>query len=151
MKIFIIDGNNVIGKDKMLMKIQKKDRQMSREKLAMMLDNYYQTSRNKIFLHFDGFENLPIKTSKIKIVYSNKKPADDKIRQQIENSDNPKNITLITSDASLAEFAKACRSNVVLSEDYLSGLNHSKEDEEKKRIDSMKSDIEEFKKIYGVK
>ncbi len=150
MKIFIIDGNNVIGKDKQLMKIQKKDRQIVREKLAMMLDNNYQTSRNKIFLHYDGFENLQIKTSKIKIIYSNKKTADDMIRKQIENSDNPKNITLVTSDTSLIEFAKACRSSIIFSEEYLSNLKRSKPDEEKNKIDSI-NNIDEFKRIFGVK
>ena len=150
MKIFIIDGNNLIGKDKKLMRIQKKDKQLSREKLAFLLDNHYQTSRNKVFLHFDGFKNIPINTSKIKIIYSDKKTADDLIRRQIENSDNPKNITLVSSDNSLIEFAKVCRCNILKSEDYIQQLKKTGKDEEKNKIDSM-NNVEEFKKIFGVK
>lgn len=150
MKIIIIDGNNVIGKDRKLIKIQKKDKQLSREKLAFRLDNNYRTTKNKIYLHFDGFKNIPIKTSKIKIIYSENKTADDMIRRQIENSDNPKNITLVSSDGSLAEFAKVCRCRVIKSEDYLKDMNKHKKDEEKSKIDSM-NNVEEFKKIFGIK
>ena len=148
--IFIIDGNNVIGKDRQLMKIWKKDKQLVREKLALILEDSFCDSRNKVFLHYDGFENLSIKTSKVKIIYSNKKTADDLIRKQIENSDSPKNITLITSDISLVEFARVCRCKVLSSEEYLSVLKRSKKDEEKGKIESM-NNIEEFKKIFGVK
>ena len=150
MKIIIIDGNNVIGKDKVLMRIQKKDKQLAREKLALMLDNAYISTKNKIYLHFDGFKNIPIKTSKVKIIYSDKKTADDMIRRQIEHADNPKNITLISSDNSLGEFARVCRCKVIKSEDYLKELNKNKKDEEKSKIDSM-NNVEEFKKIFGVK
>jgi hypothetical protein len=38
---FIIDGNNLIGKIKSLMDLQKKDKQASREKLVLILDRYF--------------------------------------------------------------------------------------------------------------
>jgi len=150
MKTFIIDGNNLIGKDRLLTKIQGKDRQAVREKLAFMLDNYFHETKNKIYLHFDGFENEPIKTSKVKIIYSNNKIADDKIRKQIENSKNAKNITVITSDGALKEFAKVCRCSVIDCEDFSKELNKKGIDEEKRRIDSINNN-EEFKKLFGVK
>ncbi len=150
MKTFIFDGNNLIGKSARLTKIQKKDKQLVREKLAYFLDGKFEGSKNKAYLHFDGFENIPIRTSNIRIVYSNKKTADDLIRRQIENFKNPKNITLVSSDNSLREFAKVCRCNVLSSEEYLSLPSGAEKDEEKSKIDSMNS-VEEFKKIFGVR
>lgn len=151
MKIFIIDGNNLIGKHSFLSKVQKKDKQLSREKLASMLDSHFRTSKNKIFLHLDGFVKYPINTLKVKIIYSDAKTADDKIRKQIENTENPRNITLVSSDGSLTEFAKVCSCAVIKSEDFANELMKDEKDEEASRIESMNKNVEEFKRLFDAK
>ena len=60
-KTYIIDGNNLIGKVKQLNSLQKKDRQTAREKIAFMLDRYFRKKKVKVSLHFDGFQNTPVK------------------------------------------------------------------------------------------
>jgi|YelNatPaOPRAMG01_1025707.scaffolds.fasta_scaffold00028_2 predicted RNA-binding protein with PIN domain len=152
MKIIIIDGNNLIGKSNLLREIQRKNKQIVREKLVLLLESFFQTKKNKVFLYFDGYENLPIKTNLFKIIYSDNYSADDKIRQQIENTKNTKNIILITSDRSLQNFARACSCDVISSENFLTEMNTTNEiDEEKAKTESMKNNIDEFKKLFNVK
>jgi len=83
---YIIDGNNLIGQIPSLNKIQRKNKQASREKLAFMLDNYFMSKKNKVFLHFDGFKADAIKTNQVRIIYSEKMTADDTIKRQIEQA-----------------------------------------------------------------
>lgn len=151
MKHYIIDGNNLIGKIPSIKKIQKSNKQASREKLAFLIGRYFSSGKNTVTLHFDGHPNEPIKVSHVKIKYSGSKTADEKIKLEIERSKNPKNIIVVTSDGNVAEFAKVCSCEVIKSEDFRKKL-HSQNpaDEEKSRIEEINNQ-EEFKKIFGVK
>lgn len=52
MRHYIIDGNNLIGKIASLQKLQKKNKQSSREKLAFILESYFLGKpNNKVSLH----------------------------------------------------------------------------------------------------
>lgn len=151
MKHYIIDGNNLIGKDKFLNQIQKKNKQQSRGKLVFLISRYLNQKKVTVSLHFDGFENERITVSGIKIKYSEKSSADEKIKQEIERSKNPKNIILVTSDSNLAEFGRVCSCQVIKSEEFIRLLNLSNsKNEEQLRIDSLK-DSDEFKKLFGIK
>jgi predicted RNA-binding protein with PIN domain len=148
MKHYIIDGNNVIHKIKTLSKLVNKDKQSPREKLIFMIEAYFQGRKAKITIHYDGFERLPIRTSFIKIVYSDKKTADDKIKYQIEAEENRRNLVVITSDAGIKAFARKCECEVISSEDFIKQLqSRGKVDEEAARINSMNNN-EYFKKIF---
>lgn len=147
MKHFIIDGNNLIGK---MHELRNKDKQFVREKTAFLLERYFSRHKAKVSLHFDGFADLPVKVSGLKIKYSDSKTADEKIKQEIERSVNRKNIILISSDNNLKEFAKVCSCTVKNSEDFLNEIHQSnKQDEESSIIEAMKKDTEEFKKLFG--
>ena len=146
---YIIDGNNVIGKDRMLKSLQQQEPQQSREKLAMLLDRYFGKKKFKVFLHLDGFAKDAIRTSKIKLIYSDNKTADENIRTQIENSKNPKNIIVVTSDHSLAEFAKVCSCTVLKSEEFLKQINKEKAGSSESEI-QKEIDLDEIKKLFGV-
>ena len=148
---YIIDGNNLIGKIKSFSSLQKKDKQSAREKLTFYLERYFSSKKTKVTLHFDGYENLPIKTQKIIIVYSENKTADQKIKRQIETSNSPKNIIVITSDNNIKEFAKVCSAKTISSEDFNSEIQKEKnENEESERIKEI-NNVEEFKRIFNVK
>ena len=69
MKHFIIDGNNLIGKISSLQRLQRKDKQQSRVKLAFLIDNYFQGKNAKVTIHFDGYEQEPIKLLNCNIIY----------------------------------------------------------------------------------
>lgn len=149
MKHYIIDGNNLIGKIKSLRTLQNKSGQASREKLAFMVDNYFRGKKVKVTLNFDGFMDLAINTSKLKIHYSEKRTADDLIKQQIEMENNPRLITLISSDSNLTQFARVCRCEVILSEDFARDLTEKNEgDEEEEKKKSIGTD--EIKRLFGL-
>ncbi len=149
MKTYIIDGNNLIGKISSLNKVQKKDKQASREQLAFIVDRYFFKNKARATLHFDGYQNLPIKVSKLKIIYSENLTADERIKDQIESTKNPKNLIVVTSDNNLKEFAKVCRSAVISSEEFgIAITKNSNEDEEKSKIDELKNQKDEFLKLF---
>ncbi|MCH7516471.1 MAG: NYN domain-containing protein [Bacteroidetes bacterium] len=140
--------NNLIGKINFLHKIQQKDKQHSREKLAFMIDNYFHDKKVKVTIHFDGFENLPIKLNHIKIVYSDSKSADDKIKNQIELAINRKNLVVITSDNNIQEFARVCSCLIIKSEEFARTIQSKKQDDEKDIILRIKNDVEEWRELF---
>jgi predicted RNA-binding protein with PIN domain len=148
MKHYIIDGNNLIGKIKSLFKLQQKDKQGSREKLAFMIDNYFHNKNVKVTIHFDGYKQLPIKLANANIIYSENKTADDKIKAQIELSKNSKNINVVTSDNNLGEFARVCSCTVIKSEEFIRTMHRKDTDDEKIIIEKMKDDVEEWKQLF---
>ena len=150
MKTYLIDGNNLIGKIPRLFSLQKKDGQSSREQLAFMLERFFSKKKVKFIIHFDGYKNLPIKLSSGKIIYSDNRTADENIKVQIEQSKNSKNISVISSDFSIAQYAKKCSCEVISSEDFARQILSEKNiNDEENIIDSLKKETEEFKKLFG--
>jgi len=148
---YIIDGNNLIGKIKSLYKVQNTDRQGSREKLIFLLDRYFSNKKANITVHLDGFQKLPINPIRVKIIYSDKLTADEKIKKQIETISSRKNILVITSDSNLAEFSRVCSCKVISSEEFAASLkNMSSEDDEEAKVNAI-DNVEEFKKLFGAK
>ncbi len=151
MRKYIIDGNNLIGKIKSLQNLQNSDKQSAREKLAFLIESYFREKKAKVSLHFDGFQNIPIKMASAKVIYSENKTADERIKSEISVSKNPKLITVVTSDNNLKEFARVCSASVISSEDFAAELSRRNDkDEEEQRIRAINS-VEEFKKIFNVK
>ena len=150
MRHFIIDGNNLIGKIPSLFKLQKKDGQLSREKLAFILESYFINKRNnKVSLHFDGFLNQVIRVNAIKIIYSGKRSADDEIKHEIENEKNRRNLIIITSDHNILQFASVCGCDIMTSEQFSREImSRTSEDEEKKREEGIDND--EMKRLFDV-
>jgi len=149
MKHYIIDGNNLLGKIPSIKKLQKVNKQASREKLAFSIARYFSSKKNTVTLHFDGYLKEALKVSGIKIKYSGSITADDKIKIEIERSKNPKNINVVTSDNNVAEFARLCSCKVIKSEDFSKQLfAHNSSDDEQSRIEEI-NNSEEFKKLFG--
>jgi len=148
MKRYLIDGNNLIHKSKELVILQKKDPQRSRERLAFMIDNYFINKNADVILFYDGFGSLPIKTNKIRIIYSENATADEKIKASIERAANPKNVVVVTSDGGIRNLARKCSCGLMKSEEFKMMLDRNKKvDEEEQKIKDM--DADEFKKIFG--
>lgn len=150
MKIYLIDGNNLIHKIKDLSVLQNKDRQSAREKLAHRLDSYFTNKKVNVTLFYDGFAGVPVNTSKIKIVYSENSSADDKIRSSIEKAKNPKNIIVVTSDGEIRKIARACSCELITSSEFDRVIRQREnDDEEERKISEIKNSNEEFKKLFG--
>lgn len=150
MKNYIIDGNNLIGKIKTLNKIHRKNKKLSAEKLAFVIGRYFSNKKTSVSLHFDGVQADITRMTGIQIIYSGNVTADERIKNEIGASKNPKNIILVTSDSNLAEFGRVCSCQVIKSEEFSKQLLSPGIDEEKLRIEEL-NNPEEFKKLFGVK
>jgi predicted RNA-binding protein with PIN domain len=151
MRHYIIDGNNLIGKVSSLKKLQLRDKQSSREKLALMIERIFTKKNTKVSLHFDGYPKEEIKIQKGKVIYSKNITADEMIKREIEKSKNPKNLVVVTSDSNLKEFARKCSTTVISSEEFIKQSSASSSAEEENRIIKEIDNPEEFKKLFGVK
>lgn len=149
-KHFIIDGNNLIGYNKDIKKIEKYVAQSSRGNLVVMLQKYFYAKKVNVSLFFDGFENERISSGKIKIYYSNTKTADDLIRNEISKSRNPKNICLVSSDLQLCEFAKKNSCAIKSSPDFWKDYYKTPTKTEKENIENFISN-DEIMKLFGLK
>jgi predicted RNA-binding protein with PIN domain len=147
---YLIDGNNLIGKISSLMNLQKKDKQASREKLSYILDRYFQSKKSKTNLFYDGFENGKINAANLKIIYSDNQTADDKIKSFISDSKSQRNIVLITSDSNLAQFARKCSCTIISSDSFAADifLKGGSENDDKPNAND---NVEEYKKLFGIK
>lgn len=138
---YIIDGNNLIGKIKPLIDLQKKNKQASREKLVFLLDRYFRNKKFKVTLHFDGFQSDYLGSHNMNIVYSENLTADEKIKAQIESIKSTKNIVVVTSDLNLAEFARVCFCKVIASDEFYRIIEkENKSDDEADRIKQIDND-----------
>lgn len=149
MLTYLIDGNNLIGKIPSLMSLQKKDKQASRERILHLLDRYFHSKKTKVILFFDGFENGKLNASHLKINYSDKITADEKIKSFITDAKSTRNIIVITSDSNLSQFAKKCSCKVISSDNFAAEIAANKQKSEFNKPDAT-AGLEEFKKLFGV-
>ena len=148
-KQYFIDGNNLIGKIPSIKKLQDRDKQASREKIAFTLDRFFINRKEKVILFLDGFQNEAIRTAKVRIRYSDKKTADDIIKHEIDISKNPKQIIVVSSDHSVMEYAKVSYCEVQKSEEFAKVLKKSKSGNKEEEI-IKNIDNDEIKKLFGV-
>ncbi len=151
MRVYFIDGNNLIGKIPSLQKKLKSDKIFVREQLVVQIDRAFGNSHNKITLFFDGFINGVINSSKAKIVYSDSRPADLVIKDEIDRSKNPRNIIVVSSDHEVINYGKKSSCETMTSEDFITrffGKNNEKEELEK--IKDLEKQNDEFKKLFGI-
>jgi predicted RNA-binding protein with PIN domain len=152
MKYYIIDGNNLIGKIPALQKLHKNNPQNSREKLYGIISGYFQEKKYEVIIFYDGFENVPLRHSRVKVDYSNSNTADDHVRAYISKSRSRSQITLISSDRALCEFARQCTCKIWSCEEFNDALTKAKEvDAEKEKIRSLSGSNEEFIKLFSQK
>lgn len=144
---YIIDGNNLIGKIPSLKNLP--DKETSRQKLAIMLERYFHKKKVKVSLHFDGFENEPIKVSGLKIHYSQNRSADEKIKKEIDGIKNRNSVNVVSSDLEIISYAKVCGCDVIKSEEFYNRMmiqdKNSKEEEKPSDFNT-----DEFKKLFGI-
>lgn len=151
MKTYFIDGNNLMGKIPSMKTKMKTDKVGVREELALKLDRTFIGTNNKVVLFLDGFLSEIIKTNKTRIIYSDSKPADIVIKNQIDLSKNPRNIVVVSSDNEVYNYAKKCYCEALKAEEFIvKFFRTAEEKEETGRIQALERQKDEFKKIFGI-
>ncbi len=154
MKTYLIDGNNLIFKIEQLKRLQKTDKQKAREKLVFLIDDYFINKKYKVKIFFDGFEAIKINSNISKIIYSNDKPADYFIKEEIENVKNPKNLIVVSSDIEIQNKARVCSAEIINSEIFANELLNKNnfpdvDKSEEEKIKKLQNEIDEFKKLFS--
>lgn len=148
-KHYIIDGNNVIGKSNELKKFQFQNIPDSRERMLLLVEKYFYQKKVSVSLYFDGFKNIDLASSKVKIIYSDNKTADELIRDEISRIKNSRTVCLVSSDTELINFARKNSCMVKKSEEFLSDSKRKKVESEKENFDRIISKSEMLK-LFGV-
>ncbi len=146
---YIIDGNNLIGKIPKLWKMQLKEKQSSREALVYQLERYFYYKKIQVSLHFDGHKNANIRAKGIRIIYSEHTNADNKIKDEISLSNNPKLITVVSSDYNVLDFAKVNSCSIIKSEIFAREMNKRDDIEDEERL-TKSIDNNEMKQLFGI-
>lgn len=120
MKTYIIDGYNVI---KQLPNLEIKTLKDGRDDLYSIIKTKRPQGslKNKVIIVYDGKPQYKAKISRhenIEVIFSQDEPADELIKRLIKNSNNPHNITLITDDRELKEFAMLYKVNPISVRDF---------------------------------
>jgi predicted RNA-binding protein with PIN domain len=145
---YLIDGNNLFGKIKSLTSLSKKKKEDEREQLVFLLDRFYYGRNCKVFLYFDGFQKIAIRSHKMKIIYSNSEQADTIIKQDISQAKNPKNFFVISSDLEIFDFARACGCNVKTSDEFYKEMNTKLSIELEEKPESSAGENDYFKRLF---
>lgn len=151
MKHYIIDGNNLFHKIKKFEKLIKSENQNVREKLSFMIENYFAEKNVLTTIYFDGFENLPIKLNKVKIIYSENDSADNKIRSHIDSAKNKRNLVVISSDVKdIIRYAEKNGCTIIASEQFAKSLNNYTNRNVNDEKENSGISVSEIKKMFDV-
>lgn len=142
---YIVDGNNLMG------------RKRSRDELLKMLADFVELKKVRLQVVFDGApdKHHPEGSSYhgVKISYSAKgKDADSKIRKIVEASPTPKNLVIVTSDNSLASYARVCQAQHLRAVEFLNLLSEAKQAHNAQQKDEkpvVKGELNEWLRYFG--
>lgn len=146
---YLIDGNNVIGKDRQLNKIHKNDPTASREGLVFRVDRWAASKKIKVVIFFDGHPKFAINSTSAEIRYSGNKTADELIKSAIDQQRNTLNVFVISSDTEVFNYARVSRCNPVLSEEFCKSLDTTgPRGEEEQTINRLSRSNSEFLDLF---
>ena len=114
----IVDGYNVIFKISELgYTTEKCDIEVLRNKFLAMLAQYKEKRKHKLIVVFDGQgagNSAEIRPAGIEVVFSRQDlNADEEIKRMVSGSENPRHITVITSDRDIEQYVKKYGCKVV--------------------------------------
>jgi predicted RNA-binding protein with PIN domain len=114
----IIDGYNVIFKISELgYSTEKCDIEVLRNRLLALLEQYKEKRKHKLIVVFDGQghgNSLETRAAGIDVVFSRHDlDADEEIKRMVSDSENPRHITVITSDRDIEQYVKKYGCKVV--------------------------------------
>jgi len=123
---FIIDGYNIIHHP---IFTRSSNQKIKDQRIALLelikREKLTGSFRNKITIVFDGycnpeeFQGISSYDPRIKIIFSRKISADDRIKEMIEDSPNPKNIVVVSDDKEIRSLAKVSGAQSQAVEDFI--------------------------------
>ena len=114
----IVDGYNVIFKISELgYSTEKCDIEVLRNRFLTLLEQYKENRKHKLIVVFDGQgtgNSSETRVAGIDVVFSREDlDADEEIKRMVSDSENPRHITVITSDRDIEQYVKKYGCKVV--------------------------------------
>ena len=114
----IVDGYNVIFKISELgYSTEKCDIEVLRNRFLTLLEQYKENRKHKLIVVFDGQgtgNSSETRVAGIDVVFSRQDlDADEEIKRMVSDSENPRHITVITSDRDIEQYVKRYGCKVV--------------------------------------
>ncbi len=114
----IVDGYNVIFKISELgYSTEKCDIEVLRNRFLNLLEQYKENRKHKLIVVFDGQgtgNSSETRVAGIDVVFSRQDlDADEEIKRMVSGSENPRHITVITSDRDIEQYVKKYGCKVV--------------------------------------
>ena len=121
MKTYILDGHNILHGNPALRGILKKDHGAAQDKLLAMISGYARRGRNSVIVVFDGSGiRHAAGADRLRVVFADKgKNADQKMKDLISGSRNPKLLCVVTHDREVLHYAKLHCSETMSPEQFL--------------------------------
>jgi predicted RNA-binding protein with PIN domain len=119
----LIDGHNLIGR---LPGLQLSDPD-DEARLVALLKRYRSRHRRDIVVVFDGGplagRSRELSGAGVEVLFARAgRPADGVLKERLRAARNPQQLTLVSSDNDVARVARACRAQVVASQDFAARL-----------------------------
>ncbi len=152
MKEYLIDGNNVIHSNIEWKKLFDEDKERSKNLLVQKIVDHFKDSRNKATIFFDGFNFVHSHSNvshNVSIKHARNKSADETILINIEKSQNPQNLIVITSDLELQRKARLRYCTVISSDDFIKQLENRKVTNLEKPDELNKNEVKAWLKIFS--
>ena len=117
---YIIDGYNVVRQVDFL---TGKKLQTEREGLVRFIERYQPqgSKRNEVTIVFDGNAQVssPPMKSPVRVIFSQDRTADDKIKYMVEHSRNPKRLVVVTDDKQIIFYCRPLGARVMPVKSFL--------------------------------
>jgi uncharacterized protein len=160
MKTYIIDGTNILHKDSDLRLKMRKNYEIACNSLLNKIKSYhYNYQTFKFYLFFDGAIDTKIESiPAIAIKFSIDDSADNLIKQFIKSLNNRKNISVVSSDTEIINYAHIHSIDAISSEDFLKIIEpkslsinqkHSKYSKSEKPNGCGRKQIKEFLDLFN--
>lgn len=133
--LYLIDGNNLMG------------RKRSRRELLALLAEFSVKRRAKVQVVFDGAPERDFPEGSaykgVKIAYSkNNSDAETRIKEMVEKSRHPRELTIVTSDRALAGYARSCSAKHLSVNEFLDQMEIVREQSKSYNLDKPTEDGE---------
>ncbi len=152
MLTYLIDAYNVIHRHPGLRGKLKKDFTGARETFLLKLAGFALRGNNEVVAVFDGTpaEAFPA-SGKLKIVYADPgKTADQKIKQLIDISRNPRNIVVVSSDGEVVRYGHLNSCRVLTAQEFVRLLEHEeKQGGDEKPVGETEREREEWLRLFS--
>lgn len=155
MLTYIIDAYNVIHRHSSLRERAKKDINGARQQLIVLVSGFAGQGKKGVILVFDGSSGEEKGESPtVRLIFSDPgSNADRKIKEIIDNTHNPRNLVIVSSDGEVARYGKLHACHTMTADEFISILSgmRGRHGEEKPSSISSKEKEEWLKLFRGRK